>query len=91
MSSSGMLRSGALVISDESEERSACIIRVTRIGEQGTLAVTSTILYKILLLRSVRRLLFTANDVPISQIPVIVVMEALRSSEMSVLKRDHMS
>jgi demethoxyubiquinone hydroxylase (CLK1/Coq7/Cat5 family) len=31
----------ALVRSDDSEEHSASIIRVTRIGELGTLAVTS--------------------------------------------------
>jgi hypothetical protein len=39
---SGMLRRVALVRTDVSEERSACFIRVTRIGELGTtLAVTS--------------------------------------------------
>jgi hypothetical protein len=37
-----MLHHVALVSTDVSEERSACIIRVTRIGELGTtLAVTS--------------------------------------------------
>jgi hypothetical protein len=41
MASSGMLRRGALVGIDVSEERSASIIRATRIGELGTLAVTS--------------------------------------------------
>jgi hypothetical protein len=42
MLSSGMLRSVALVRTDVSEERSASIIRVTRIGEPGTtLAITS--------------------------------------------------
>jgi hypothetical protein len=42
MLSSGMLRRAALVGTDVSEERSASIIiRVTRIGELGTLAVTS--------------------------------------------------
>jgi hypothetical protein len=42
MPPSGMLRRVALVRTDVSEERSACIIRVTRIGELGTtLAVTS--------------------------------------------------
>jgi hypothetical protein len=39
MLSSGMLRCGALVRTDVSDERSASIIRVTRIGELGTLAV----------------------------------------------------
>jgi hypothetical protein len=42
MASSGMLRRVALVRTDVSEEHSASIIRVTRIGELGTtLAVTS--------------------------------------------------
>jgi hypothetical protein len=42
MASSGMLRRVALVITDVSEELSASIIRVTRIGELGTtLTVTS--------------------------------------------------
>jgi hypothetical protein len=40
MSSSGILRRVALVKTDVSEELSASIIRVTRIGELGTLAVT---------------------------------------------------
>jgi hypothetical protein len=42
MASSGMLRRVALVTTDVSEELSASIIRVTRIGEVGTtVAVTS--------------------------------------------------
>jgi hypothetical protein len=42
MTSSGMLHRVALVITDVSEELSASIIRVARIGELGTtLAVTS--------------------------------------------------
>jgi hypothetical protein len=41
MSSSGMLRLVALARSDVSLERIASIIRVTRIDELGTLAVTS--------------------------------------------------
>jgi hypothetical protein len=40
MASSGMLRHVALVRTDVSEELSASIIRVTIIGELGTLAVT---------------------------------------------------
>jgi hypothetical protein len=41
MASSGMLRRVALVRTDVSEELSASFIRVTRIGELGTLGVTS--------------------------------------------------
>jgi hypothetical protein len=41
MVSSGMLHRMALVRTDVSEELSASIIRVARIGELGTLAVTS--------------------------------------------------
>jgi hypothetical protein len=41
MASSGMLRRVALVRTGVSEELSACIIRVTIIGELGTLAVSS--------------------------------------------------
>jgi hypothetical protein len=41
MASSGMLRRVALVRTDVSEELSASIIRTTRIGELGYLAITS--------------------------------------------------
>jgi hypothetical protein len=41
MASSGMLGRVALVRTDVSEELSASFIRVTRIGELGTLAATS--------------------------------------------------
>jgi hypothetical protein len=41
MASPGMLRPVALVRTDISEELSASIIRVTRNGELGTLAVTN--------------------------------------------------
>jgi phage gp16-like protein len=41
MASSGMLRRVALVRTVVSEELSASFIRMTRIGELGTLAVTS--------------------------------------------------
>jgi hypothetical protein len=84
MASSGMLRSVALVRTDVWEELSASIIRVTRIGELGTtLAVASN-------RRTLRRnsaLLITANVVPSSSILVILMMEALRSSETSALTR----
>jgi hypothetical protein len=42
MASSGMLRGVALVRTDVSEELSAYIIRVTRIGELGKTAVTAS-------------------------------------------------
>jgi hypothetical protein len=61
MASSGMLRRVAHVRTNDSEELSASIIRVTRIGELGTLAVTSN--------------------------RHILMMEALSSSETSVLTR----
>jgi hypothetical protein len=41
MASSGMLRHVGLVRTDVLEELSASIIRVTRISELGTLAITS--------------------------------------------------
>jgi hypothetical protein len=85
MVSSGMLRRVALVRTYVSEELSASFIRVTRISELGTtLAVTSE---EMVFLRSVRRLLVTASDVPSSPTPVTLMKEALRSSETSVLTR----
>jgi hypothetical protein len=70
-----------LVRTDVSEERSASIIRMTRIGELGTtLAVTSN-------RRKLRRNnLVTANAVR-SAILITLMMEALSSSETSVLTR----
>jgi hypothetical protein len=71
-----MLRRVALVRTDVSDELSTSFIRVTRICELGTtLAVTR-----------VRRLLVTVS-VPSSPILVTLLKEALRSYEMSVLKR----
>jgi hypothetical protein len=61
-------------------EISASIIRVRRIGELGTLTVTST-------RRSVRRVLVTANVVASSPILVTLMMEALSSYETSVPTR----
>jgi hypothetical protein len=89
MSSSGKLRRVALVRTDGSEELSASIIRVTRIGGLGTtLAVTSNrsiVQYSIAFLGSVLRLLVTANF-PSSQILVTLMMEAILTFETSVLK-----
>jgi hypothetical protein len=76
MASSGMLRHVALIRTDVSEELSVSIIRVTRISELGTLAVTSNRRR----LRRVRRLLVTAN-VRSSRIIVTLMMETLSSSE----------
>jgi hypothetical protein len=73
-----MLRRVALVRTDVSEELSASIIRMARIGELGTLAVTSN-------RRTERRLLVTANVVASSPILVTLMMEALSSSETSIL------
>jgi hypothetical protein len=79
MAYSGMLHRLTLVRTDVSKELSASIIRVTRIGELGTLAVTSN-------RRSLPRLLVTGN-LPSSPIPVTLMMEALRSSETAILTR----
>jgi hypothetical protein len=79
MASSGMLRRVALVRTDVSEELSASIFRVTRIGELTTTHFVFP--------RSVCRLLVTANVVPSSPILVTLMKEALSSSETSVLTR----
>jgi hypothetical protein len=90
MASSGILCRVALVRTEVSEQLSASYIRVARIGELGTtLAVTSNrrISSTDVFLRSVRWLLVTASVVPISQILVTLMKEALSCSEMSVLTR----
>jgi hypothetical protein len=91
MASSGMLRRVARVSTDVSAVRCASIIRVTRIGELGTtLAVTSnqrTLRRNINYCISVRRLMVTASVVPSSPILVTLMMEAINSSETSVLTR----
>jgi hypothetical protein len=77
-----MLHRVALARTDVSEEHSASIIKVTKIFELGTLAVTSN-------RRTLRRnsmLLVTAN-VPSSPIFVTLMIEALRSSATSVLTK----
>jgi hypothetical protein len=79
LASSGILRRVALVRTHVSEELSASIIRMTRIGELGTmLAVTSNG-------RSMHQLLVTDIFVPSSPILVTLMKEALSSSETSVL------
>jgi hypothetical protein len=78
MASSGMLRRVAVVRTDVSEDLSASIIKVTRIGGLGTLAETSN--------RSMRLLLVSAK-VPSLPILVTLMKEALSSSETSVLTR----
>jgi hypothetical protein len=65
-----MLRRVALVRTDVMEEPSASIIRVIRI---------------LVFLRSIRRLQVTTNIVPSSLILVTLMIEALGSSENSVL------
>jgi hypothetical protein len=75
-----MLRRVPFVTTDVSEELSASLIRVT------TLAVT-LYLNTFVFLRSMRRLLVTAHVVPSSPILATLMMEALGSSETSVLTR----
>jgi hypothetical protein len=83
MASSGMLHHVTLVRTDVSEEISASIIRVTRIGELGTLAITNWCM-----LRSLRRASVASYGyVPSSPILVTLMMEALRSSETLVPTR----
>jgi hypothetical protein len=78
-----MLRHVALVRTDVSEELRASLIRVTRIGELGTmLAVTSN---HLVFLHSVRWMLVTASVVPSSPILVTLMKEALSFSKTSVL------
>jgi hypothetical protein len=87
MSSSVMLRRVVLVRTDVSEELSAPLIRVTKIGELGTtLAVTSNRHTLLVFLRSVRLLLVTAN-VPSSPILVTLMKEALSPSTTSAPTR----
>jgi hypothetical protein len=81
MPSSGMLHRVTLVRTDVTEERSAAIIRVTRIGElRTTLAITSN--------RSkLREMLCEKGIVRMEYYSILVtlMMEALHSSETSVL------
>jgi hypothetical protein len=80
-----MLRRVALVRTDVSEEISSSFIRLTGIGELGTmLTVTSNRSTHFVFFRSVCRLLVTVN-VPSSPILVTLMMEVLSSYETSVL------
>jgi hypothetical protein len=98
-----MLDCVALVRTDDSEELSASIIRVTRVGDLGTtLTITSNPctqwrttkwaqhsvhLSSCIILCSVHQLLVTANIVPNSLILVTLMMKALSSSKTSVLTK----
>jgi hypothetical protein len=83
-----MLHRVALVRTDVSEELSASFIRVTRIGELGTmLDIIRNRRTHLVFLRSVRRLLVRASIVPSSAILVTLMKEALSFSETSVLRR----
>jgi hypothetical protein len=88
-----MFRRVALVRTDVSEELSISFIRVTRIGELGTTLAATRYRHtlrrntNLIFLHSLRRLLVTASVVPSSPILVIVMKEALSSSETSVLTR----
>jgi hypothetical protein len=84
IASTEMLRRVALTRTDVSEEYFASIIRVIRIDELGrTLAVTS----KRSPLRSVLRLLVTANVGSSSPSLVFLLLKAIRSTETSVFIR----
>jgi hypothetical protein len=75
-----MLRRVAIVRTDVSEELSASFIRVTRIGELGTTLAVNGIY-------SPLRLIVTDSVVHSPPILVILMKEALSSSETSVLTR----
>jgi hypothetical protein len=72
MASSAMLRRVTAVRTDISEQISSSIIKVTRIDELRTLVLTSLVL---------------SNVVHTSPMLVTMMLEALRSSETSVLTR----
>jgi hypothetical protein len=85
MPSSGMLRRVAPTTTEVSQENSAFVIRVTRIGALETLRVRSNPSAYLVFVHSVLRMLVNAKVVPSSPILVIPIMEAVRSSETSIL------
>jgi hypothetical protein len=86
-----MLRPVALVRIEVSEERTASIIRLTRVGVLGTTSSRHPLPRNnstyIVHFRGWSRLLISANDAPSLQILVILMIEARRSSKTSVLSR----
>jgi hypothetical protein len=78
MAPSGILRSVTPVRTDVSEELSASIIRVTRIGELVTTLAARNQRASVAIM---------ANVVPSSPILVTLMMEVLSSSETSILTR----
>jgi hypothetical protein len=82
MPSSGKLRRVALVGADVSEELCSSIIRMTRIGELAANTKSDLVF-----IPSVRRLLVKGNVVLSSPILATLMIEALSSSETSVLTR----
>jgi hypothetical protein len=89
MASPGMLRRVALVRTDVTDELSASIIRVSRICvlvKKLAESCNRCMLQRDLSLHSIRRLLVMDN-VPSSPILVTLMMEALSSSETSVLTK----
>jgi hypothetical protein len=81
---SGMLHRVALVTTDVSEESSASIIRVRRIGEIRT---TLAVIISHTLSSQRTSVDIIANVAPSSPILVTMMLEALGSSETSVLTR----
>jgi hypothetical protein len=78
-----MSRRVALVRTDVSEEISAFIIRLTRLGElETTLAITSNrrTLRRNVFILGVRRLLVTASVVPSSPVLLTLMLEGLTFS-----------
>jgi hypothetical protein len=76
-----MLRRVAIMRTDVSEKPNTSIIRVTRIGELGTLAVTSNY---VVFIFSVRRFIVIVNGDPSLSILIALIMEAQGSFETSV-------